>query len=76
MDFKKMSQLIWMVLAFLFIVVLFLHVYSKSIYIDQYEGSNPDCYIKFNKLTNQIRVYIPGKNYKWVLIERGEKEGK
>jgi len=53
MNFKKMSQLIWMLLAFFFIVVLFLHVYSESVYIVKL-SSDYAWYIKFNKLTNQI----------------------
>lgn len=70
MGFKKVSQLIWMVLVFLFIAVLFLHVYSESIKIEKASGA--PAYIKFNKLTGKVYFIRMTKSrpvYKWRSIE-------
>ena len=70
MEFKKISHLIWMVLALLFIIVLFLHVYSEIIQIEKLP--NAPAYIKFNKLTGKIFFVRFTKDkpvHKWQSVE-------
>lgn len=65
MNFKKATTVIWIVLAFLFIAVLFLHVYSESIYIDRHDYSDGTVYWKINKLTGRIYFLAPPKQNEW-----------
>jgi len=67
MEFKKVSQIIWMILAALFIAALFLRVYTEAIYIKGYEKS---C-LKINKITGRVYGLDWGEGgfRKWVRIE-------
>lgn len=73
MDFKKVSQIIWMILAFLFIVVSFLRVQSESIYIDRLPSESNILFFKHNKITGAVYVWTTGldqpRNGKWIKLE-------
>lgn len=69
MDFKKVTAVIWIILAFLFIAVLFLHVYSESIYIDKRDLSDSSIYWKINKLTGRIYYVAPPKQNEWRRVD-------
>lgn len=73
MDFKKVSQIIWMILAFLFIVVSFLRFKSENIYIDRMGTGENAAYIKVNKITGTIYGidWSEEKNYeKWIKLNK------
>lgn len=57
MDFKKVSQIVWMILAALFIVVLFLQVYSGANQIFRWSDSSPYVFIKHNKITGRAYIF-------------------
>jgi len=73
MNFKKFTQVVWMILAHLFIAVFFLRVYSDSIYIVKAPDSS--IFYKHNKLTGAAYVINSSKagiaeeiRGKWVRI--------
>jgi len=55
-----------MALAALFVMGLFLLVCSESIYIDKVTVAPKTIYVKHNKLTGRVDVYVLGTSNKWI----------
>lgn len=69
----KLKELIWTLLAFLFITTFALYVYSQCIYIEHFPPSNPinPAFYKCNKITGHVYVAIKTAAGRtgWVMID-------
>ena len=77
MEFKKLSQIIWMALASIFLVLMFLWMWSNNLIIYKKEFSNGYRLIKVNKATGSIchRTVAWGKGMSdWYTPKKQTKE--
>jgi hypothetical protein len=67
MTFKKVTQIIWMVLAVLFLAIMALRVYEESSFIS---SSADGTWLKFNKISGKLRFFDLGDRYEWRAIDK------
>lgn len=71
MDFKKVSQISWMVLAVLFIVALFRLASAEAHYVSPV-GDSGTAFIKINKRTGEAYILNPMVSDKWAQASKGD----
>ena len=68
MEFKKIAQVVWMILAAIFVLSILLLAYSESIFIYEKSTSQGTAFIKFNKITGRTYGIVPAKSGKWIRV--------
>jgi len=67
MTFKKVTQIIWMVLTVLFLAILAYRAYEESIII---HVSAEDIPIRINKVSGKLEAFDLKYNFEWLVIDK------
>ena len=65
MQFENLTQIIWLIIAAIFVLSSLLLVCSESTCIYVHSESYGKVYLKINKITGRTHILVPAKSGKW-----------